>query len=359
MKDNNYSFIEKDETYKKNGQYFTPSDITDFILDIHNDLSFKSVYDPTSGYCSTLKRVYSKYKKDCDFYGVEYDKKIYEESLSRVGDIENFNIINGDTLTDQFKDNKFDLIIANPPFGIKYKKEDYENNYKYLPKTSDSFILFFQHIINKLNDNGTAYVVSNGSPLFSGDACSSESNFRKYLFNNNLIEEIYQLPEGLFYDTSITTYIWKIKKRNNNKIKLINAVNCFNSVKKNVNKKNKELDYNKLKDSEIKELDKDFFFYNKVKIKFTEKNEDGKFETDNEIIEYSSNVSKNEELTQSFLDKWVEREYIPLENKVGVEINFNKIFYKPEVLRPIDDIKTDLEASNAALVGLMGDIFND
>lgn len=357
MKDNSYSYIEKDESYKKNGQFFTPHDITDFIISINGNNEFKNVYDPTSGYCSTLIRV-SEYNKDCDFFGVEIDKKIYEESIERLNVKNNFKIINGDTLEDQFKENKFDLIIANPPFGIKYEKEKY-NDYKFYPKKSDSFILFFQHIINKLSDDGVAYIISNGSPLFSGDAGSEESNFRKYLFNNGFVNSIYQLPTGLFYDTDITTYIWKITKSENKKIKLINAVNCFNKCKKNINKKNKELDFDKLKDSEVKEFDKDFFFYNKVKIKFTEKNENGKYETDNEIIEYSSDATQNEELMQAFLNKWVERDYVMLDNKVGVEINFNKIFYKPEVLRPIDDIKEDLEASNAVLVGLMGDIFND
>ena len=101
------------------------------------------------------------------------------------------------------------------------------------------------------------------------------------------------------------------------------------------------------------------YFIIKLKLNLLEKNEEGKYETDNEIVEYSSDPTQNEELIQAFLGKWVERDYVMLDNKVGVEINFNKIFYKPEVLRPIDDIKADLEASNAILVGLMGDIFND
>ena len=268
MKDNKYSYIEKDETYKKQGQFFTPHDITDFILSIHGDTNFKKVYDPTSGYASTLFRA-NEVNNLAKFYGVEIDKNIYKESIERTKDFNNFNLLNGDTLEDHFKEEKFDLIIANPPFGVKYDKSKYPD-YDFYPKKNDSFILFMQHVINKLSENGKAYIVSSGSPLFSGDAGSSESDFRKYLFKNNLVESIYQLPTGLFYDTDIITYIWCISKNNEKEeIDLIDCSKCFNRMKKNVNKKSKELSFEKLNLSESVTKTKDYLFYNKVKIKFT------------------------------------------------------------------------------------------
>ena len=122
---------------------------------------------------------------------------------------------------DQLKDNKFDYMISNPPYGRDWEQDkevvDAEAEKGFdgrfgagLPRKSDGQLLFIQHMISKMKDNGKSRiaVITNGSPLFTGDAGSGESNIRKWIFEKDLLEALIALPDQLFFNTGIGTYVW-------------------------------------------------------------------------------------------------------------------------------------------------------
>ena len=159
------------------------------------------------------------------------------------------------TLTkDQLKDNTFDYIIANPPYGVSWKSEadeikeeakDPDGRFAAgTPRTSDGSFLFLQHMISKMNPEGSRLgVVFSGSPLFTGDAGSGESEIRRWIIENDLLECIIQLPDRMFFNTGIVTYIWIITNRKENKrknkIQLIDASELYDNLKQNLGEKKK------------------------------------------------------------------------------------------------------------------------
>jgi type I restriction enzyme M protein len=168
---------------------------------------------------------------------------------------------------DQFPDMKFDYIISNPPYGVEWKKDEdavkKEAEYGFsgrfgagLPRINDGQLLFMEHMISKMNtkdEKSRIAVITNGSPLFTGDAGSGESNIRKWIMENDLIEAIIALPNQLFYNTGINTYIWIMSnKKNENrrgKIQLVNAKSFFKKMRKSLGNKR-----NKLSDNDIKTI---------------------------------------------------------------------------------------------------------
>jgi len=151
------------------------------------------------------------------------------------------NIKFGNTFTvDGLEDEKFDYMLSNPPFGVDWKKakniiksefdnKGYSGRFGAgLPRINDGALLFLQHMISKMKPRGTRIgIVFNGSPLFTGQAGSGESNIRKWIIENDWLEAIIALPDQLFYNTGISTYIWIINNKKNHerkgKIQLINA----------------------------------------------------------------------------------------------------------------------------------------
>ena len=171
----------------------------------------------------------------------------------KAGSVRDSDIRYGNTLTNiPFAEKRFDLVVANPPYGVDWKgyKSDIENDHTgrfyALPSISDGQLLFTQHIISQLDDDGLAVVVHNGSTLFSGDAGSGESNIRKWMMDQDLVEAIIQLPTDEFFNTGIYTYLWVLNKQKpqdrENKIILINASDMYKPLKKSKGKKRKEMD---------------------------------------------------------------------------------------------------------------------
>ncbi len=255
------------------GAHFTARDIiylmTDLLTseereDLRNEYKVKTIYDMTMGTsqmlaCMTdrLKQLNKNITVDC--YGQELNPETYAiakaDMLIKGGDADNFK--QGDTLDDdKFKGYEFDYIISNPPFGIDWKKQKkaIENEVAKgdkgrfpvgTPKISDGQMLFTLNGIAKLKDNGRMAIIQNGSPLFSGQAGSGESEIRKYIIENDWLEAIVQLPTDLFYNTGISTYIWLINKHKNvmreGKIQLIDASNCYENRRKNIGNKRKDI----------------------------------------------------------------------------------------------------------------------
>ena len=148
------------------------------------------------------------------------------------------------------------IMITNPPFGVSWKSEEefvtaeaQNPNGRFFagtPRTSDGSLLFLQHMISKMEEKGSRIgIVFNGSPLFTGDAGSGESEIRRWIIENDWLECIVQLPDSLFFNTGITTYIWILnnskKAQGKGRIQLINACGLFKPMKKSLGSKRKEI----------------------------------------------------------------------------------------------------------------------
>src|SRR5699024_161813 len=175
------------------------------------------------------------------------------------------NIKLGNTLSnDQFKHEKFDYMITNPPYGVEWRpaKEAVEAEHEDLgfsgrfgaglPRIGDGQLLFLQNLVAKMkpvtdeNPNGSRIaIIMNGSPLFTGDAGSGESEIRRYLFENDLVEGIIALPDQLFYNTGISTYIWILTNHKisyqKGKVQLVNAVDMYQKMRKSLGNKRHEI----------------------------------------------------------------------------------------------------------------------
>ncbi|MBQ8767924.1 MAG: SAM-dependent DNA methyltransferase [Clostridia bacterium] len=164
--------------------------------------------------------------------------------------------------TDCFPNQKMRLVIMNPPFGTpwggkdapdgqeKAVRDEYKKGGRFekgLPASGDAQLLFMQHIINKMDDkNGRAAIISNGSPLFSGGTTSGESQIRRWMLEEDLVEAIIALPSQLFYNTDIGIYAFILSKNKRpdrkGKVQLINAVNMWKPLRKSLGKKRREID---------------------------------------------------------------------------------------------------------------------
>ena len=181
------------------------------------------------------------------------------------------NIRLGNTLTqDRFKNEHMRFLISNPPFGVTWKDEEkivkeeadlgFDGRFGAgTPRVSDGSLLFLQNMISKMYDDeegSRIAIIFNGSPLFTGDAGSGESNIRKWIIENDLLEGIIGLPTDMFYNTGIATYIWVLTNRKEEKrkgkIQLVNATNYYQNMRKSLGNKRKEITEEQIQ--EIKEL---------------------------------------------------------------------------------------------------------
>lgn len=211
------------------------------------------------------------------------------------------NIRFGNTLTrDAFSTQKFDYLISNPPYGVEWKpaekvvREEHEvlgMNGRFgagLPRIGDGQLLFLQHLVSKMktvsedNPQGSRVaIIMNGSPLFTGDAGSGESEIRRYVIENDLVEGIVAMPKSLFYNTGISTYIWILtnnkSKWRKGKIQLVNAVDYYEKMRKSLGEKRhyisqKQIDeiiriYGEFKEQDnVKIFDNEDFGYQKISV---------------------------------------------------------------------------------------------
>jgi len=176
------------------------------------------------------------------------------------------NIRFGDSFTDDgFTSQKYDYMLANPPFGVKWEAEEDFIRKEYeqqgfdgrfgagLPRINDGSFLFLQHMISKMKLEGSRIgIVFNGSPLFTGDAGSGESNIRKWIIENDWLEAIIALPDQIFYNTGIYTYIWIVTnnkaQERKGKIQLVNAVDYYQKMRRSLGQKRNEINEQQIKD---------------------------------------------------------------------------------------------------------------
>ena len=289
------------------GEQYTPDDIISLISEIVaskisvSKNKFVHVYDPTCGGGNLLFGVADRLKEKgyshVATYGCDMSDSLYALSCIESRFRNDSHIMHGNTLTSvPFSDKPFDVIIANPPYGVSWKsyesdiRNDQTGQFNFYPAVSDGQLLFMQHIAWQLAETGIAVEVHNGSTLFSGDAGGGESNIRKYFFDKDWVEAIIQMPSDEFFNTGIYTYLWILNKNKSvdrkDKVMLINGANGWKLLKKSKGNKRREMlpehrakivdALSKFEDCEIgKVYDKWHFYYNKQSIVLTDVDDSG------------------------------------------------------------------------------------
>ena len=507
------------------GEQYTPDDIISLITELivtkfEDNGKFLTIYDPTCGGGNLLFGVEDKIKSDLPSrptatYGQEWNDTLFALAKIESRFRKDTYIEYGNTITEigKFYDKFFNIAVANPPYGVDWKgyekdvKNDSTERFIALPSISDGQFLFTQHILYKLNEDGFAVVVHNGSTLFSGDAGSGESNIRKHFFENDWVEAIIQMPTDEFFNTGIYTYLWVFNKNKpadrKDKVILINASNLYEPLKKSKGKKRKQMNldnrkeivkaFTEFKDNSFSQVfDKWHFYYNKQSIMLTNVDENGKYiemptkvnragetveeksikllptklivnsdiepvevtdfeitsfdkakyksledyfndeikqtiseidskeqdvkvftkeatywydqdketiieeikgkktelgcgkiviksalkkatktkdasiaitveltkdlQKDYEIIPYSPDEAVNQQTIADFMAKYITRPFEYVDNVIGVELNFNKVFYVPEKLRTVTDIQAEIDSLEKELANLENEL---
>jgi type I restriction enzyme M protein len=265
--------IGAEQANEEAGEHFTPREViklmVNLLLSPEKDLTHshvvKTIYDPacaTGGMLSVSENYIRELNSEANplLYGQDWNDDAWavckSDMLIKGEDAD--NIILGDTFSkDGFPDEKFDYMLANPPFGVEWKQQQrfIEQERDTLgfqgrfgagtPRINDGSLLFLQHMLSKMREpkkgGSRIGIVFNGSPLFTGDAGSGESEIRRWIIENDWLEAIVALPDQLFYNTGISTYLWILTNRKGKarrgKIQLIDARNFWIPMKKNLGNK--------------------------------------------------------------------------------------------------------------------------
>ena len=414
------------------GEHFTPREVIRLMVNVlFNEDSetltkagiVKTMYDPacgTGGMLSVAEQYLNELnsKAELKVFGQEINPESYAicKSDMLIKGQNPSNIKFGNTFTvDGLEEEKFDYMLSNPPFGVDWKKAEKiikaEADSKGmrgrfgagLPRINDGSLLFLQHMISKMKPSGTRIgIVFNGSPLFSGAAGSGESEIRKWIIENDWLEAIIALPDQLFYNTGISTYIWIVTNKKSaerkGKVQLINATgvkdeelvktqHAVSAIKENRfwqkmdkslgNKRKKIVEngtekgigfitqlYGNFEENEFsKILPNEYFAYNRVTVEqpLIENGKvvksKGKPKADSALRDYENipflKTDQNGILVSQTIEEYFEREVKPhlpnawideTKTKIGYEINFTKYFYEFKPLRPLDKIKADILA---------------
>ena len=417
------------------GRHFTPREIIELMthlvyLPVKDKIQQGTflVYDPCagSGAMLTQSKLFAtnpegEIKSTASFhlYGQENTGEMYavckSDMLLKGEDPDKIKF--GSTLSEYGfdPDLKFNFMLTNPPYGTTWK-QDQENlnvgtekkisivdqrfnlpikNFKGEPevtcltsRSNDGQLMFMLHMLSKMKDpkDGGSRIASvhNGSALFTGDAGSGESGIRQYIIENDLLECIVQLPNDIFYNTGIATYVWFIsnvkEEKRKGKVQLINASSAefFQKMRKSLGSKRNELTTQHIEaiqemyfDFEENEYSKIFdngdFGFNQITVHQPEKDENGKIITDSKGKPKSDTSLKDIEnvpMKESIAD-YFKKEVLPFapdawydktKMKVGYEIAFNKYFYQYEGLRPLKDIAADILLLEQETDGLLKEI---
>lgn len=380
------------------GDHYTPRDIVKLLVtllfegdreDLEGEGKIRSVFDPCcgTGGMLTVGKSWILEEINPDLKVNLYGQTLLDESYAvcksdflLLG--ENPDNIHGPCSSlseDRLQGRKFDYMITNPPFGTSWKSEEEfvkeeakDPNGRFFagtPRTSDGSLLFLQHLIEKMNPEGSRIgIVFNGSPLFTGDAGSGESNIRKWIIENDWLECIVSLPDQMFFNTSITTYFWILTNKKDPKkkgrVQLIDGTSFYENMRKPLGDKRKSISdahileilkiYQEYEETDFcKIYPNSFFGYTKVVVE-QPLIENGDIKTDkkgNPKPDTSKRDSERVPLSED-IDAYYDREVAPhlpgswmdrSKDKIGYEINFTKYFYKFLELRSIDEISDDLK----------------
>jgi type I restriction enzyme M protein len=404
------------------GEHFTPREVIRLMVNlifIEDDQALtqssivRSLYDPTAGTGGMLSvaeehLVGMNPSARLVLSGQELNPESYAickaDMLIKGQDIKNIRF--GNTLSDdQLGDQKYDYMLSNPPFGVEWKKIQKEvqreaDTLGYagrfgpgLPRVSDGSLLFLLHLISKMRpakDGGSRIgIVLNGSPLFTGGAGSGESEIRRYVLENDLVEAIIALPTDMFYNTGISTYIWILSNRKpserKGKVQLIDASSFWQKMRKSLGSKRKELSpehidaitrlFGSFEEAEQdgKPISKIFrnedFGYRAITVERPLRDEAGNVvlgqrgkakgqpQADSSLRD-SENVPLSEDVQTYFKrevlphvsDAWIDHE----RTKVGYEIPFNRHFYVFTPPRPLELIDAELKQVTDRILQMIG-----
>ena len=399
---------------EESGDHFTPRDVVKLLVsmvfggdkeDLQGEGKIRSIFDPCCGTGGMLTIgkdwIHENINPDLkvDIYGQELNDVTYSICKSDLLMMdENPDNIRGPLSSlseDQFQGRKFDYMITNPPFGVSWKSEkgfvDEEAKdpsgrfFAGTPRSSDGSLLFLQHLLHKMNPEGSRIgLVFNGSPLFTGDAGSGESDIRKWIIENDWLECIVSLPDRMFFNTGITTYVWIVTNKKTSdrkgKVQLIDGTSFFTSMRKNLGDKGKYINedqtthlFETYQNNEENEFCKiypnSYFGYTKVVVEQpliengdikTDKQGNPKPDTskrDSERVPLSESVDEyyDREVKPHVPDSWMDRS----KDKIGYEINFTKYFYKFTPLRNLEDISRDLKSLDDEIKQLSLEMTNE
>lgn len=382
---------------EESGDHYTPRDIVRLLVslvfegdreNLQGKGKIRSIYDcccGTGGMLTIGKQwVLENINPDIkiNLFGQELNDTSYSicksDFLITGEDPENIKGPKSSLSEDQFQGRKFDYMIVNPPYGVSWKSEkefvkneEGDPNGRFFvgtPRVSDGSLLFLQHLIHKMEPSGSRIgIVFNGSPLFTGDSGSGESEIRKWIIENDWLETIVQLPDRMFFNTGITTYLWIVtnKKKSNRKgkVQLIDGSNYFQSMRKNLGDKGKQITnenrdqilntYLNFEENEIcKIFENEYFGYTKVQVEQplvedgqVKKDRSGNPKPDTKLRDHERIPFKDSidgyyetEVKPHLPESWMDRS----KDKIGYEVSFTKYFYKYKPVRSLEEITRDL-----------------
>ena len=403
------------------GEHFTPREVIRLMVNllfIEDDQALtkpgvvRSLYDPTAGtggMLSVAGEHLGSINPDARLvmYGQELNPESYAickaDMLIKGQDIA--NIILGNTLSaDGLSGKLFDYSLSNPPFGVEWKKIEKEirkeaeqqgYNGRFgpgLPRVSDGSLLFLLHLIAKMRpvvDGGSRFgIVLNGSPLFTGGAGSGESEIRRYVLENDLVEAIIALPTDMFYNTGISTYVWIVSNKKpiarKGKLQLIDASSFWQKMRKSLGSKRKELSpehidritrlFGEFQESTndgvpiSRIFDNEDFGYRTITVERPERDAAGQVvlglkgkgkgkPVPNSSLRDTENVPLSEDIDAYFKrevlphapDAWID----PDKTKLGYEIPFNRHFYVFKPPRPLAEIDAELKQTTDRILDMI------
>ena len=408
------------------GEHFTPREVIRLMVNllfVEDDEVLakpgvvRTLYDPTAGTGGMLS-VAGEYlhehnpKASLAVYGQELNPESYAickaDMLIKGQDVA--NIVFGNTLSDDGHPTKtFDYMLSNPPFGVEWKKVEREVRKEHqdkgfagrfgpgLPRVSDGSMLFLLHLISKMRpatEGGSRFgIVLNGSPLFTGGAGSGESEIRRYVLENDLLESIVGLPTDMFYNTGIATYVWILSNRKpaarKGKVQLIDASGMWQKMRKSLGQKRKELSdahidritrlfghFEEASDHDAdgsarpisRIFDNEDFGYHSITVERPLRGDDGKVvlgakgkqkgkPQPDSALRDTENVPLTEDVGEYFKrevlphapDAWID----PDKTKLGYEIPFNRHFYVFKPPRPLAEIDAELKQTTDRILDMI------
>ena len=425
------------------GEHFTPREVIKLMVNLlfvedksllRKEGIVKTLYDPacgTGGMLSVAEHYLRELNEDArlEVFGQEINDESYaickSDMLIKTQNPE--RIILGDTFCkDGFPGHTFDYMLANPPFGVDWKKSEkcVKSEYETLgwsgrfgagyPSISDGAMLFLQNMISKMKQVGEGSrlgIVFNGSPLFSGGAGSGPSNIRRWIIENDMLEAIVAMPDQLFYNTGIATYIWIVTNRKDKhrkgKVQLINATGqkdedeqrenrFWKKMPRSLGNKRKEIHeaaiklvtelYHEFEEGPFcKIYPSDFFAYRRITVERplmengkVVKDGKGNPKPDTSLRDYE-NVpllrEVNGKLVPQTVEEYFEREVKPhvpdawidtrkrdlIDEEVGIkgyEINFTRYFYEYKPLRSLAEIRKEILDLERAVEGSLTQVLS-
>lgn len=424
------------------GEHFTPRDYVKLLADlavvpIADQLEPKTTYAVYDGACGTggilslaqerINEIISD--SNIHLFGQELQPETFatcmadmmisgvlpQTGYSLKGTLRKYIAFGSTISEDGHAGETYDFCISNPPFGTPWKEDlrkkglketekkkftdsrfnlEYDDNseFSFIPDIGDCQMLFLANNISRMKDTplGTRIVeIHNGSSLFTGKAGGGESNLRRYIIENDLLEAIVAMPEKMFYNTGIGTYVWVVTNRKapnrRGKVQLINATEMKTPLRKNLGEKNCELSeadrrhiidllINFEETPESKIFDNEEFGYWEVPVLRPKRDKEGNIvykkakKGQEPEIEYAKNRNECERIPLTYpggIEAFYENEVAPYDSEarfgepvLGYELSFTKYFYKPVELRSLEEIRADIRDVEARTAGMLNEILD-